>query len=69
MERIMEEEGVKWLIVMTVDAPLGGSIERSMHSPRRVLSPTSTSSQSCASRTTRPTTMPSVRHSSPSIRL
>ena len=62
MERLMEEEGVKCLVVMAADAPSeGGWAERSEYSPLRGPSPTSTSSLNLASRTTGPTTTLSLR--------
>ena len=57
MERLMEEEGVKCLVVMAADA----DAERSEYSPLMELNPTSTSSLSLVSRTTGPTTTLSLR--------
>ena len=70
MERLMEEEGVKCFVVMAAEPPSErGWAERSEYSPLRELSPTSTSSLNVASRTTGPTTTPSLRPLRPSIGL
>ena len=71
MERLMEEEGERnasssGLQMLPSE---GGWADRSEYSPLRKPSPSSTSSLNCASRTTGPTTTPSLRPLRPSIGL
>ena len=69
MERMMDEEGVKCFFVMAAEALGRVGAERSEYSPQRVLSSTTISFLSRASRMTGPTTTRGLRPLSPSTGL